>query len=119
MPPVGLISADQLEAIHNASLTILEEIGMDFLHEEARAMLKRHGAETTPGSDRVRFDRGMITEAIKTCPSEYTLHARNPAHHLNFGGDWVIFPQVASTPNCTRHGSRPASPATSRISVIW
>ena len=111
MPPVELVSADQLEAIHNTSLTILEEIGMDFLHDEARAMLKSRGADVEPGSERVRFDRHLVTELIKTCPSEYTLHARNPAHHIRFGGNWVAFPQVASTPNCTDldRGRRPGN----------
>ena len=36
-PPTPGVSADELESIHEASLTILEEIGMDFLHEEAKA----------------------------------------------------------------------------------
>ncbi len=110
-PPVELLSADELEGIHDASLTILEEIGMDFLHEEAKATLRKAGASVDPGSDRVRFDRGMIVEAIKTCPSEFTLHARNPAHHIKFGKDWVAFPQVASTPNCQDmdRGRRPGN----------
>ena len=110
-PPVELVSADRLEAIHDASLTILEEIGMDFLHAGAREILKRHGARTEEGSDRVRFDRGLIAEAIRTCPSEFTLHARNPAHHIRFGGDWVAFAQIASAPNCTDtdRGRRPGN----------
>ncbi len=33
--PVKAVSDDQLEAIHETSLTILEEIGIDFLHDEA------------------------------------------------------------------------------------
>jgi trimethylamine--corrinoid protein Co-methyltransferase len=110
-PPVELVSADRLEAIHDASLTILEEIGMDFLHVEAKAMLRKAGATVDPSSDRVRFDRGMIVEAIKTCPSTYTLHARNPAHDIRFGGDWLAFGQVASAPNCTDtdRGRRPGN----------
>ena len=39
--PVELVSADQLEAIHQTSLTILEDIGIEFLDEEARAILKQ------------------------------------------------------------------------------
>ena len=29
LPPTPMVSEDELEAIHNASLTILEEMGMD------------------------------------------------------------------------------------------
>ncbi len=110
-PPMRIVSDDELEAIHQTSLTILEEIGMDFLNEDARALLKQAGANVDPGSQRVRFDRAMIEQAIETCPAEFVLHARNPAHHINFGGDWVAFPQMASAPNCsdTDKGRRPGN----------
>ncbi|MCT8971156.1 trimethylamine methyltransferase family protein [Microbaculum marinisediminis] len=99
--PIEIISADALEDIHNASLTILEEIGIDFMHEEAKAVLKRAGADVEPGSDRVRIDRGLIMQALTTCPPEFTMHARNPAHNVRFGGDWIAFAQMASAPNCS------------------
>jgi len=110
-PPVEILSADELEAIHNASLTILEEIGMDFLDADAVDLLAKAGAKTTPGQQRVRFDRAMIEEKIRTAPSTFTLHARNPAHNLDFGGDKVIFAQVASAPNCSDadKGRRPGN----------
>ena len=110
-PPLEIVSADELEAIHNASLTILEEIGMDFLDADARALCVKAGAKTAPGSERVRFDRGLILEAIKTVPATFTLHARNRGHNLVFGGDHVIFAQVASAPNCSDalKGRRPGA----------
>ena len=43
--PIEVLSADQIEAIHDTSMQILEEIGMDFLHPEAREILGRAGAE--------------------------------------------------------------------------
>ena len=112
-PPTEVVSADQLEAIHDASLTVLEEIGMDFLEPAARTLLKSAGADVREGSERVRFDRGFILEKIATAPSDFTLHARNPAHDLRFGGDHVIFAQVASTPNASDMdgGRRPGNTA--------
>ncbi len=100
-PPTPLISEDELESIHLASLRVMKEIGLDVLHEEARALMKAAGADVTPGSERVRFDADMVLEIIKTAPSEFTLHARNPAHNVIFGGNNVIFSQMASAPNCT------------------
>jgi trimethylamine---corrinoid protein Co-methyltransferase len=110
-PPVEIVSADELEAIHAASLTILEEIGMDFLDPDAVALLAAAGADAKPGRQRVRFDRGLIEEKIRPAPSRFTLHARNPAHDLVFGGDNVIFAQVASAPNCSDadRGRRPGN----------
>ncbi|MCY7307068.1 MAG: trimethylamine methyltransferase family protein, partial [Rhodoferax sp.] len=100
-PHTPVVSEDELEAIHDASLTILEEMGMDFMHEGAREILKKAGADVRAGSERVRFDRGLILQAIKTCPSEFTLHARNPERNLQIGGKNLAFAQVASPPNCS------------------
>jgi trimethylamine--corrinoid protein Co-methyltransferase len=101
MQPTRLISDDELESIHQASMKVLSDIGLDVLHEEARAMMKAAGADVRAGSERVRFDPELILELISTCPSEFTLHARNPAHDLRFGGDNVIFAQMASAPNAS------------------
>ncbi len=110
-PAMRIVSDDELESIHQTSLTILEEIGMDFLNEEARDLLKQAGARVDPNSQRVRFDRGFIEQAVATCPAEFVLHARNPARNVNFGGDWVAFAQMASAPNCsdTDKGRRPGN----------
>jgi len=43
-PPMSLISADEVESIHRASLKVLSEIGMDFNLPEARDLLKNAGA---------------------------------------------------------------------------
>ncbi|MTH96722.1 trimethylamine methyltransferase family protein [Roseibium sp. RKSG952] len=105
--PLEIISADELESIHQASLTILKEVGIDFLHDGARDMLKAAGADVAAGSDRVRFDPSMIEDLIAKAPAEFTLHARNPAHNLVIGGDHVAFSCVASAPNAQdRDGGR-------------
>ena len=44
-PPVALISDDEVESIHVTSLRVLEEVGMDFMLDEARVLLKQAGAE--------------------------------------------------------------------------
>src|SRR4051812_16035906 len=44
MEPSRILSDDHLEAIHQKSLRVLEEIGMDILHPEARDILARAGA---------------------------------------------------------------------------
>jgi trimethylamine---corrinoid protein Co-methyltransferase len=86
-----VLSADEVESIHHASLRILEEIGMNFLDPESRQMLKAAGADVDESTERVRFDPAMVEELIKTCPSQFTLHSRNPAHSLVIGGDRAAF----------------------------
>jgi trimethylamine--corrinoid protein Co-methyltransferase len=105
--PVPAVSEDQLEAIHEASLTVLEEIGMDFLHDEARRILKDAGADVEPASQRVRLPRELVAAQIGLAPRSFTLHARNPARSLAIGGNAVAFGSVASAPNVAdREGGR-------------
>lgn len=110
-PPTEIISADELESIHLASLEVLKELGIEVLHEEARAIMQLHGADVSGLN--VRFDPDMILEFIAHCPSEFTLHARNPAHDLQMGGNHMIFAQIGSAPNCsdTDRGRRPGNRA--------
>jgi trimethylamine--corrinoid protein Co-methyltransferase len=111
LQPTKLVSDDQLESIHLASLRVLKEIGVDVLHDGARQIMKEHGADVRDGSERVRFDGDMILELIAHCPPEFTIHARNPAHNIRFGGDNLILSMMASAPNCSDidRGRRPGN----------
>ncbi len=111
LPPTKLVSDDELESIHLASLRVLKEIGVDVLHDQARAMMKAAGADVRDGSERVRFDADMILDLVAHCPSEFTLHARNPAHDVRFGGNEITFSMMASAPNCSDldEGRRPGN----------
>jgi trimethylamine--corrinoid protein Co-methyltransferase len=97
-PPLEIVSADEIEAIHEASLRVLEEIGMDFLLPEARERLKAAGAEVR--AERVRLPRGMVERALSTAPARFTFHARNPANSFELGGERMAFGPVSSPPNC-------------------
>ena len=100
-PAVELISDDQVEAIHQASLKLLSETGLDVLNEDARAVMKKAGADVRDGEERVRFDPDLINESVATVPSEFTLHARNPNHNVTMGGNNIVFNMMASAPNCS------------------
>ena len=76
MPPTQVVSDDELESIHLASLRVLGEIGIDFLHPGARTMLAAAGARVD--GNRVRFDADMIGEYLAHIPSAFTLHGRSP-----------------------------------------
>jgi trimethylamine---corrinoid protein Co-methyltransferase len=107
--PIEVLSADQIEAIHDSSLRILEEQGMEFLDDEARDILGKAGADVEPGGLKVRFDRGLVLESVAKTPAEVTIHSRNPEHSLTFGGNHVNFGSVASAPNVSDldRGRRP------------
>lgn len=97
MPPTAIVSEDELEAIHLASLRVLCETGIDFLHEDATRMLAAAGARVD--GSRVRFDPEMVLDLVSTIPGEFTLHGRTPERNLQIGGDWIAYASVASPPN--------------------
>jgi len=63
--------------------------------------MKRAGADVRDGENRVRFDPDLIMDCIKSVPSEFELHARNPDHTVTMGGDNIVFNMMASAPNCS------------------
>ncbi len=109
--PVEVLTAEQVEQIHDASLRVLEEIGVDFLLPEACDILRRAGAQVEDGGERVRFDRGLVLESIAHAPRRFTLHARNPQRNLEVGGNHLNFCAIASAPNVSdlERGRRPGN----------
>lgn len=109
--PVEVATEESIEAIHTASLEILRTTGMDFLHPEAIAVLRSHGAEVVDDGPRVRLDPDLVLEWVGRAPSSFVLHARNPERNLAIGGDSVVFLSVASAPNVSDldRGRRPGA----------
>jgi len=110
-PPVEILSADELESIHSASLDLLERVGINFLLPEARDILAGAGADVEKDGMRVRFDRDLVMAELRHIPPEFTLHARNPEHSLIFGGNTINFSAVGSPPNWSdlKSGRRPGT----------
>lgn len=102
-----VLSSDELDSIHEASMRILEDIGMEFMCPESRSIMREAGADVDESNHRVRMSRELIERAVSTAPSEFTLHSRNPAHHLKIGGGWMAFGTVGSAPHyIDRNGVR-------------
>jgi trimethylamine--corrinoid protein Co-methyltransferase len=90
-PPIAVISADEIEAIHRASLRLLQEVGMEVLHDESRRLLKANGAEVDETNQRVRLAPELVENFIAKAPSAFKLYARNPAYDVQVGGPHMIF----------------------------
>ncbi len=92
LEPVELISADQVETIHHASLKVLRDIGLKIDSPVARRLLAGAGADLD--GDRIRFDPGLVEETLSGVPSEFTIHARDPAKTVTVGGNSLTFSTV-------------------------
>jgi len=108
---LDILSPEQLERIHEASLDILKEMGMRLMLPEARAIFRRAGALVDDETQMVRADRSIIEAAMATVPSSFTLHGTNPARSVVLGGRHMAFSNVGGPPNVTDidRGKRPGN----------
>lgn len=96
LPVYELVNEEGLNKIHNATLEILSEVGIDFYDDEAQAILKQHGVRME--GDTAFFDREMIAEYVAKAPRHFTQLARNPKNNVVIGGNHVCFAPVYGPP---------------------
>ena len=94
--PHDLISPDGLDLIEAKADQLLAEIGIDINEEIDREEFRAVGA--TIDGTRVRFEPGMVRELVRTAPSQFTQHARNPAKSVVIGGDNVVMAPAYGSP---------------------
>jgi trimethylamine--corrinoid protein Co-methyltransferase len=97
IPTYDLLSEESLGAIEDAADAILEEIGIEFRDDpEALELWRAAGADVI--GELVRFPRGLLRSILKTAPSVFIQHARNPARSLKIGGPHVVFSPAYGSP---------------------
>ncbi|MGB0388197.1 MAG: trimethylamine methyltransferase family protein [Ardenticatenaceae bacterium] len=92
--PFQWVSDEKIEKLHEASMWILENVGMAFMDAEALSLWEQVGAKVDHSEQRVWIDRGLLLETIAHAPSQFTWHARNPEYNIIIGGNHIAF-----TPN--------------------
>lgn len=96
LPAYELASSEAIETIHKASQEILQEVGMAFYDQDAKALLASKGAKVE--GDMVYFGSEMVKEFIAKAPSEFTQISRNPKRATTVGGDQITFAPVYGPP---------------------
>ncbi|MEF8783689.1 MAG: trimethylamine methyltransferase family protein [Haloarculaceae archaeon] len=85
-PPLRRLDGAALDALHDATMHVLEAIGIQLNNERAREVFRDHGAEVDEDNV-VTVPRDVIEECLAAAPSQFTLHGRNPEKDLTVGGD--------------------------------
>lgn len=96
LPIYEVLNPEGLERLHQASMRILSEFGIDFYDHEAREILKAHGADVR--GDRAFFSPAVIEEYVSKAPSQFTQLARTPQNNVVLGGKSMIFAPVYGPP---------------------
>ena len=108
MAPLQPLSDDQIFAIHENSLRIISEIGIEVMSDKARALYREMGGDVDDASQIVRLDPDIVLEKIALAPSKFTLTPWDSAHSLTIGGNQLNFGMVSGAPNVhdAIHGRR-------------
>ena len=104
-------SADRIEAIHEAALRTLEELGVRVLDGEARAVFRAGDAEVDEETQMVRLPRALTKALVAKAPSRFMLRGAHPARDVAIGGESCAFVHVGGAPNVADldRGRRPAT----------
>jgi trimethylamine--corrinoid protein Co-methyltransferase len=88
--PVNILQRDEILNIHDASLKILEEIGVIFQDAEVLSLLEENGATVDRKSMLVKFSRDQVMKAIKLAPSKYLLFSKDGKDSAVIGEDNLV-----------------------------
>lgn len=80
---------EDLQRIHNASMRILDEVGVRFHHPDILVLLDKEGIKTS--GQTAFFTEDQIMRWVKKAPSQFTLHAINPKYNMQIGGGSVQY----------------------------
>src|SRR5271154_1514170 len=97
--PMKGFSDDQVAAIHDAALVILETQGMKVLSADALVRYRNAGAEVDEATQIVRLPRELVSASLASTPRDVTLHAVDPERHVPLAAGCVAFAPTSGPPN--------------------
>ncbi|NPV56551.1 MAG: hypothetical protein HPY76_07775 [Anaerolineae bacterium] len=81
-----VLSDDDVQKVHQATLEVLAEVGVRFPHQESLNILADHGAHIDWNTQVARFPSGLIDKWLAKAPPSYTLAALKPDQDLPLDG---------------------------------
>lgn len=86
-----VLDRNEIDEIDDATLTVLERVGMIIHEEEARNMLRKNGASVDDKTKLVKIPRGLVKEGVSKAPGEFTICARDPKYNVRTTCDVTYF----------------------------
>lgn len=84
-----ILTTEEVRKIHEATLWIIEHVGVRFPSQRALDIWEANGATVDREKKIVRVKGEIIEEALKKCPPIFPLAARDPAQDLPLDGNHV------------------------------
>ena len=95
--PTEPVDEEGVARIHDAAMRVLEEVGIEFLNEEACDLFREAGCKVN--GTNVKMGRDWVMEMVRKAPSSFTLTPRNEDRRLTIGEGHIVFGNVSSPPN--------------------
>lgn len=83
-----VLTADEVRSIHESSMRVLENVGVEIPVDAAQQVFRDHGFRVEDG--RVYPTEAQVTAALADVPKRFTLHARNPQRSVEIGGGSAV-----------------------------
>jgi trimethylamine--corrinoid protein Co-methyltransferase len=94
-----LLTPEQAERIHEASLEILEDVGLLVRYEKARTIFARHGCIVDSEKNIIKFPRAVVEKYRKMMPPTFTFRGRDPKYDRTIPQDSPVIVTGSSAPN--------------------
>ena len=94
-----LLSQEEIEAVHAATLEILESTGLLVQNREARERFGVHGCRVDRETGIVRFPRAVVEEHRQAFPPTFTFHGRDPDLDRTLPGDGPLMMTGSAAPD--------------------
>jgi trimethylamine--corrinoid protein Co-methyltransferase len=94
----GFFGNDDLDAVHNASLRILEATGLRVQSAGARELLAGVGCSVDASRERIRIPAKVVERAMATIPPSFVFRGRDPAKDISIPEDRPAFATASSAP---------------------
>lgn len=94
-----LLTQEQVERIHGASLEILENVGLLVRHPKARDLYAKHGCKVDSETHIVRFPRKVVEEYRVLMPPTFTFRGRDPQFDRTLPGEGPVIVTASSAPD--------------------
>ncbi len=93
------LSDDDIQYVHDASLEILEEVGLLVRNEKARKRFAVHGAIVDHETEMVRIPATVVEKYRVMVPPTITLRGRDPAYDVTFPRQLPVIATASSAPD--------------------
>ncbi len=80
-----VLSQDEIESIHAATMDLLESVGVIVRAPGAVKLLTEAGGTRVEDSDRVLLPAALVQEAVKNVPKKWTWYAREAKYNVRVG----------------------------------